>query len=73
MLLDFVILEMEEDTSNLLFLGGLCRPPQVSIDVENGKLSFDIGDDCMEFNMFKASKFPSISEECHRIDVNEQY
>ena len=23
----------------------------------------------MEFNLFKASKFPSISDECHMIDV----
>ena len=36
---------------------------------KNGKLSFDVGDDHVEFNLFKASKFPSISNECHMIDV----
>ena len=39
------------------------------IDVKNGKLSFDVGDEHVEFNLFKASKFPSISDECHMIDV----
>ena len=39
------------------------------INVENGKLSFDVGDEHVEFNLFKASKFPSISDECHIIDV----
>ena len=32
------------------------------IDVKNDKLSFDVGDDHVEFNLFKASKFPSISD-----------
>jgi len=32
-------------------------------------LLFDIGHDHLEFNLFKTSKFPCISEGCHRIDV----
>ena len=36
--------------------------------MKNGKISFD-GDDHVEFNLFKASKFPSISNECHMIIV----
>jgi len=28
-----------------------------------------VGDDHVEFNLFRASKFPSISDECHMIDV----
>jgi len=39
------------------------------IDVKNGKLSFDVGDEHVEFNLFKASTFPSISDECHMTDV----
>jgi len=34
-----------------------------------GKLSFDVGDEHVEFNLFKASKFHSISDECNMIDV----
>jgi len=67
-LVDFLILEMEEDTHTPIILG---RPFLATagcrIDVKNGKLSFDVGDDHLEFNLFKASKFPSISDECNMI------
>ena len=67
---DFVILEMEEDMRTPIILG---RPFLATagcrIDVKNGKLSFDVGDEHVEFNLFKASKFPSISDECNMIDV----
>ena len=69
-LVNSVILEIEEDTRIPIILG---RPflatARCRIDVKNGKLSFEVGDDHMEFNLFKASKFPSISDECHMIDV----
>jgi len=65
-----VILEMEEDMRTPIILG---RPflatAGCQIDVKNGKLSFDVGDEHVEFNLFKASKFPSISDECNMIDV----
>jgi len=67
---NFVILEMEEDTSTLIILG---RPflatVRFRIDVKNGTLSFDVGDDHVEFNLLKSAKFPSISNECNKIDV----
>jgi len=67
---DFVILEMEEDTPTPIILW---RPFLATtgcyIDLKNGKLSFDIGDDHVEFNLFKASKFAFISDEYHRIDA----
>jgi len=60
-LIDFAILEMEEDTCAPIilaraFLAGIGS----CIHVKNGKLSFDVGDDHVELNLFKASKFPSI-------------
>jgi len=62
---------MEQDMLTLIVLG---RPFLATagchIDVKSGKLSFDGGgDDHVEFNLFKASKFPSIFYECHMIDV----
>ena len=39
------------------------------IDVKNGKLSFDVGDEHVKFNLFKTFKFPSISDECHMTNV----
>jgi len=65
-----VTLEMEEDMGTLIILG---RPFWATsghrIDVKNGKLSFDVGDEHVKFNLFKTFKFPSISDECHMIDV----
>ena len=70
MLVNFVILQMEEDKCTLIMLG---RPFLATtgchINVKNGKLSFDVGDDLVEFNLIKASNFPSMSIGCHRIDV----
>jgi len=49
---DFVILEMEEDMRTTIILG---RPflgtAGCWIDVKNGKLSFDVGDEHVEFNL----------------------
>ena len=39
------------------------------VDVKNGTLSFDVGDDDVEFNLFKSSKFAFISDECRMIVV----
>ena len=39
------------------------------IDVKNGTLTFDVGDVRVEFNLLKAAKFPSISNECNKVDV----
>ena len=67
---DFVILEMEEDMRTPIILD---RPffatARCQIDVKNGKLSFDVGYEHVEFNLFKASKFSFISDKCHMIDV----
>jgi len=69
-LIDFAILEMEEDMCAPIILESpFWATAGCLIDVKNDKLSFDVGDDHVEFNLFKASKFPSISDECHTIDV----
>ena len=39
------------------------------IDVKNGTVIFDVGDDHVEFNLLKAAKFPFISDECNKIDL----
>ena len=65
-----MILEMEEDTQTPIILGRTflatagCR-----IDVKSGTLSFDMGNDHVKFNLLKSAKFPSISDECDKIDV----
>ena len=67
---DFVIPEMEEDTQALVIFG---RPFLATagcrVNVKNGTLSFDVGNGHVAFNLVKAAKFPSISDECNKIDV----
>ena len=66
----FVILKIEEDTRTLIILRRhFLATATCHMDVKNGKLSFDVGDNHVKFNLFKASKFPSKSDECHGIDV----
>ena len=61
---------MEVDNHTLIVLGRLfLATVGYRIDVKNGKLPFDIGGDHVEFNLFKALKFPSISDVFHIIDV----
>ena len=66
---DFMILEIEGDTWTPNILGRPFLATERRIDVKNGKLSFDVGDDHVELNLFKASKLPSIFEKYHMIDV----
>jgi len=67
---DFVILEMEEGIWTPIIIG---RPflaiAGCRIDVKNGTLTFDVGDVNVEFNSLRAAKFPSISDECNKIDA----
>ncbi|XP_010241538.1 PREDICTED: uncharacterized protein LOC104586103 [Nelumbo nucifera] len=67
---DFVVLDFEEDRDCTLILG---RPflniGKALVDVYEGKLSLQIGEDKVEFNMSKAMKHPMEEELCMRIDV----
>jgi len=68
---NFVILEIAEDMCTPVILRRLilvtlrCR-----IDVKNSRLSFDMEFDHVEFNLFKASKCPYTSDECHTIVID---
>ncbi|XP_044470577.1 uncharacterized protein LOC123199614 [Mangifera indica] len=67
---DFVFLEMKEDIQVPLILG---RPflatTRAIIDIKNGKLTFEIGDEKVEFNVFRMSKQPNIVNSCCRVDI----
>ncbi|XP_044474078.1 uncharacterized protein LOC123202290 [Mangifera indica] len=67
---DFVVLKMEEDIQVPLILG---RPflttTKAIIDVKNGKLTFEIRDEKVEFNVFRMSKQPIIVNSCCRVDI----
>ncbi|XP_010272565.1 PREDICTED: uncharacterized protein LOC104608313 [Nelumbo nucifera] len=69
-LLDFVVLDFEEDHDCTLILGRpFLNTGKALVDVYEGKLTLQIGDDKVEFNMSKAMKHPMEEELCMRIDV----
>ena len=68
--LDFVVLEMEEDTRTpIILIRPFLATAGCRIDVKNGTLTFDVGDIHVEFKLLKVVKFPSISNECNKIGV----
>ncbi|XP_047165212.1 uncharacterized protein LOC124834547 [Vigna umbellata] len=65
-LVDFVIMDMKEDTEVPLILEKLHK---VIIDIYNGKLKVRVQDDEVNFNVFEAMKHPVDKNDCLRIDV----
>ena len=67
---DIVILEMEEDSQIPIILG---RPFLATagaiIDVKRGKIKLEIGEETIEFDVFKMTKDPSLTKTCFRVDA----
>jgi len=69
-LVDFVIMEMEEDLEVPLILGRpFMKTARVMIDVDKGKLKVCVQDEEVRFNVFDAMKHPSDSKGCFWMDV----
>ncbi|XP_017974470.1 PREDICTED: uncharacterized protein LOC108661551 [Theobroma cacao] len=71
--MDFIMLEMEDDIEILFILG---RPflaiVGVIIDVKNGKITFKVGEEEVEFNVFNTTDHASFTNNCYKVDfVNE--
>ena len=69
---DFIILEMEEDRHILIILG---RPflaiAGAIIDVKREKIQIEIGDNKVEFDIFKMTKQTATMGSCFRVDAIE--
>ncbi|KAJ8771861.1 hypothetical protein K2173_027038 [Erythroxylum novogranatense] len=67
---DFVVLEMKEDTNIPVILG---RPFLATvgaiIDVKNGKMTLRVGEEEIEFNLGKAMKAMDDKDSCLRVDI----
>jgi hypothetical protein len=64
---DFVVMEMEEDKEVPIILGRpFLRTAGAMIDVKNGTLTLNIGDDKVRFQIDRAMKYPSSAESCFR-------
>nr|KYP63753.1 hypothetical protein KK1_018335 [Cajanus cajan] len=68
---DFVVMDMEEDSEVPLILGRpFMKTAKVIIDVDDGKLKVRVQDDEVNFDVFEAMKHPSDKAGCFRVDVN---
>ena len=67
---DFVVMEIEEDSQIPILLG---RPFLATagsiIDVKNGKLVFNVGDENDELEVSNFMRSPSVKDSCCRIDI----
>ncbi|XP_027103283.1 uncharacterized protein [Coffea arabica] len=65
---DFVVLDIEEDVSMPIILD---RPFLATagtiIDVKNGKLKFQVGEEDVEFNLHEMEKYPSFTDHAYSI------
>ncbi|XP_038693750.1 uncharacterized protein LOC119991476 [Tripterygium wilfordii] len=67
---DFVILDMEEDSNTLIILERpFLRTGRTLIDVEKGTLVLRIADEQVTFKVFETTKYPEDGESCFRIDT----
>ncbi|KAJ9545367.1 hypothetical protein OSB04_025074, partial [Centaurea solstitialis] len=67
---DFVVLDIDEDEEIPLILG---RPFLATggavIDVKEGRLTLRVGEEKVVFNVFRAAKHSSRSDDCYQVDV----
>ena len=69
---DFFVMEMPEDVHTPIILGRPCLATAGAlIDVKRGKLSLNVGEDKVEFELHKALNAPSLGDTCYRVDVVE--
>ena len=70
---DFVVLDMDEDVEMPIILG---RPflatAGTTIDVKARKLTLNVGDEKVEFDLNKALKMPSIDATCFNVDIVDE-
>ncbi|KAL2317377.1 hypothetical protein Fmac_031253 [Flemingia macrophylla] len=70
---DFVVMDMEEDTEVPLILGRpFMKTARVIIDMDDGKFKVRVQDEEVVFNVFEAMKFPKGSKDCFRVDVMDE-
>ncbi|XP_020260559.1 uncharacterized protein LOC109836923 [Asparagus officinalis] len=66
---DFVLLKIKDSKIPIILGRPFLATAGVVIDVKNGKLFLNIGDEKMNFDLFSAMKFPLIDDTCCMIDT----
>ncbi|KAK9750159.1 hypothetical protein RND81_02G177700 [Saponaria officinalis] len=71
---DFFVMDIPEDAHVPIILGRPCLAiAGAIIDVKNGKLSLQVGEDKVEFELNKSMRAPSMHDACYRVDVLKDY
>lgn len=74
LLVNFIVLKIEEDAHVLIILA---RPfsatAKVIMDLKNGKLTFEIGQEKVKFNVFQLAKQPCIMNLFYKINVTKKH
>jgi len=70
---DFVVMDIEEDTEVPLILGRpFMKTAKVIIDIDDGKLKVRVQDDEVNFNVFEAMQHLKDNQQCFRMDVIDE-
>ena len=70
---DFVIMEMEEDAQIPIILGcPFLDTAGAMIDAKNGRLSLQVDEEKLEFDLSQAIASPSLEDVSYRVDVLEK-
>ncbi|XP_058003971.1 uncharacterized protein LOC131180641 [Hevea brasiliensis] len=71
--IDFAILEMEEDVQiPIILIRPFLAIAGAIIDVKNGCLTLKVGDEEVEFNLFRAVKHKLEPDECLRVNITDK-
>lgn len=69
---DFVIVDIEEDSNISLILGhSFMLTTKCVVDMGNDNLEISVEDQNVTFNLFKAIKHPSDSKNCFKVEAVE--
>jgi hypothetical protein len=71
--IDFIVIEMDEDLKTPLILG---RPFLATggtrINVREGRLTFEVGNEMVTFDVSRALKYPSNESNIYKIDIEQE-
>ena len=70
---DFVVMDIPEDKNTPVILGRPCLAiAGALIDVKRGKLTLEVGDDKVEFELQRAMRHPSSMDFCFQVGIVEK-
>lgn len=72
--IDFIVMDIEEDSHIPILLGKpFLAADGTILDVKKGKLTFEVGDEKINFILSKIMKNTSIGDSCCKIDITYEY